>query len=118
MRLLSLIFIPLGLLIELLAVWVFIAGWHGPVGLTTILFVHLIGCAVLIVGVYLALPPNYKRPVGGGFAFLATAAVLAPPLGALGLVMGMLPGRLSLAARRSSRVSGLRSNGCLELRSS
>ena len=92
MRLLSLIFIPLGLLIELLAVWVFIAGWHGPVGLTTILFVHLIGCAVLIVGVYLALPPNYKRPVGGGFAFLATAAVLAPPLGALGLVMGMLPG--------------------------
>ena len=92
MRLLSLIFIPLGLLIELFAVWVFVAGWHEPVGLITILFVQLIGCAVLIVGVYLALPPNYRRPVGGGFAFLATATVFAPALGALGLVLGMLPG--------------------------
>jgi hypothetical protein len=92
MRLLSLIFIPVGLLIELLAAWAFIAGWHAPLGLITILFAHLIGCAVLIVGLYLALPPTYRRPVGGGFAFLATASVFAPPLGAIGLVLGMIPG--------------------------
>lgn len=92
MRLLSLIIIPIGLLIELLAVWAFIAGWHAPVGLITLLLAHLIGCAVLIVGVYLALPPVYKRPLGGGFLFLATASVLTPPLGAIGLVLGMLPG--------------------------
>lgn len=92
MRLLSLIFTPIGLLIELLAVWAFIAGWHAPVALITLLLVHLLGCAVLIVGLYLALPPVYKRPVGGGFLFLATASVFAPPLGAIGLVLAMLPG--------------------------
>lgn len=92
MRLLSLIAIPLGLLIELIAAWVFIMGWHEPVGLITVLFVHLIGAAVMVVGVYLALPPKYKSPVGGAFAFLATATVLAPPLGAIGLTAAVLPG--------------------------
>lgn len=92
MRLLSLILIPVGLLIEALATWAFVIGWHEPVALLTILLVHLLGCAVLIVGLYLALPPTYKRPVGGGFAFLATASVFTPPLGAIGLTLGMLSG--------------------------
>jgi tetratricopeptide (TPR) repeat protein len=92
MRLLSLILIPVGLLVEALATWAFVIGWHAPVGLITILLVHVVGCAVLIVGLYLALPPNYKRPVGGGFAFLATASLFTPPLGAIGLTIGMLAG--------------------------
>ena len=58
MRLLSLILIPVGLLIEALATWAFVIGWHEPVALLTILLVHLLGCAVLIVGLYLALPPT------------------------------------------------------------
>lgn len=88
MRLLSLILLPLGLLIELIAVWAFLA----DKGLLMALLVHLIGCVAVVAGVYLALPDKYREPRGGGLVFLALCTALVPVLGAVGLAAGALPG--------------------------
>ncbi len=92
MRLLSLILVPVGLFIELLVVWVFLAGWDVPVGFLTLLLGHLLATAIMVAGLFIALPPAYRAPRGGALGFLVTSALFVPLLGPLGLLLGMLPG--------------------------
>ncbi|GAB3682857.1 tetratricopeptide repeat protein [Salinisphaera aquimarina] len=92
MRLFSLILVPVGIFIELLVVWACLAGWAVPLGLLTLLLGHLLAVAILVAGLYLALPSTYRGAKAGPLAFLATSALFVPLLGPVGLVLGMLPG--------------------------
>lgn len=92
MRLFSLILIPIGLVIELLVVWAFLAGWASSFGFLAVVLAHLLATAIMVLGLFIALPVAYRSPRGGALAFLASSAVFVPLLGPVGLLLGMLPG--------------------------
>lgn len=92
MFLLSVLLIPIGLVIDLLAASAIIAGWPVSANLVVLLIAHLIGAGLVALGVYFALPRIYRAPTVGALAYIALSAVLAPVLGPLGLTLAMLGG--------------------------
>ena len=102
MRPRSLLLMAIGLCLELVVAWLFLAGADAPLGLNLLVPGHVLAVVLLVAGLYLALPHTYRSPRGGALAFLATSALFVPLLGPLGLVLSMLPG-LYFAYREPTR---------------
>lgn len=89
MRLLSLVATAAGLALEALAGLLLLAA--PEVEAWSALPVHLLAAILLATGIYGLLPRDYRQPPEGVWALLFSATLFVPGLGAIGLLVGMLP---------------------------